>query len=128
MASREGQVVFKDDLYQVGHKTVRLNSIEHLRIQNSCRHMSREETRHKLAAFVEEPHGAARLACERLAVVGKQETDMKILAALIHDGHMYGLGASPQVPVLGDLLWHAAAFILEDHAISHPNELVVQNS
>jgi len=115
--------IFKDEPYQIGTRTVRMNSIEHLRAQNITKHLSRSGVIKKLGEYSDERNGIAERAMQRLQTQELSGHDYELVAAMIYLGQQYGLGASPQYPEIADLLWHAAAFILEDHKVSHPNEL-----
>lgn len=121
-------ISFQDKLYDVGSKTVRMNSVEHLRTHNRFANLSRVDVLRELERYIDEPHGAIRLAHERLTVTGAHHGDKKLLATLIYHGQMYGLGASPQPATIADLLWQAAAIIMEDNRVSHPNEISTPSS
>jgi hypothetical protein len=97
----------------LGSKKVRLHSIEHLRFGNRYANCSKEQLLPILEAHKDEKHGAVALAIEQLKQSGPNANNKVLVKFLIYQGHMYGLGASPAPSQIADMLWQAAAIIVE---------------
>lgn len=111
---------WKDEPYDIGSKMVRLYSVEHLRHSNQFANHSREQLFPILEQHINEPHGAVALAQKRLKQSENREEDESILSTLIYHGQMYGMGASPHLSPVADMLWQAAALIMEERGVEHP--------
>jgi len=114
---------WKDEPYDIGNKVVRLYSVEHLRHGNQFANYSKEQLFPVLEQHINEPHGAVALAYVRLKQPEDKDEDESILSKLIYHGNMYGIGASPHLSPVADMLWQAAVLIMEEREIEHPNEL-----
>lgn len=114
----------KDENFQIGDKIFRIFSVDHLRYQNLHGALPHDKVVERLKEYRDEPHGVVASALSRLEVFPeKSKDDHKTVVKMIYHGQMYGLGASPQPPVLAALLWQAAALILEEYGAEHPNDL-----
>ena len=117
----------KDEPFDVGAKTVRLNSLEHLRYGNAAKRHSRAQLLTELGAHLNEPYGAILSASDRLKLQGPQVGDYELLSFLLSHGQGYGLAGYPCPDPRAELLLAAAAYILEDNAAEHPNDLLSEN-
>jgi len=114
----------KDEPFDLGPITVRMNSIEHLRFNNLFKNFDAKQLLPVLEPYGGEKHGIVKLAIERLNENLPTQTDGKLVIKLIYHGQMYGLSASPQPPILANLLWQTTAIVLKQNSVEHPNEFI----
>ncbi|MCK5644991.1 MAG: hypothetical protein KAJ19_29595 [Gammaproteobacteria bacterium] len=117
--------IMDDSPYMIGSTTVKTYSVDHLRHDNPCASMSPTQVADGLKLYFDDSYGLAELANERLLEnEGEFATDLGLIIKLIYGGNLYGLGASPVPSKLPDLLWQAAAIMMDNMGISHPNDAI----
>lgn len=109
---------------EVGDKTLRMYSCEHLIYQNMFSEFTAAEMLPELEAYKTEPYKIVQQSITRLQCNGtNKEQDISLVHGLIIHGNAYGLAAASHPATLGDLLWRTASIILECNGVKHLNEL-----
>lgn len=109
-----------DDYIEIGGERLRVYSREHLEVQNPYAAFSDARLLQEFERYIEKVGDRTPLAILSMRrvlrdgpMVDGKDISGAVIRVGIHEGHMYGLGSSPQVSTEAYLLWAGAARLME---------------